>query len=494
MEIKTTTHRADRMVRFCLYAFLFVALLYQKAEAQPTIKVYTVKEGNMYIKLSKNISEGALDSFITQYGLRDLALKYFFKNNSSDSLEKLGWRIEFNSPKEFVISKPLKSFNKNYNAADKILLTEKQKSIAERFPSVSKKIQYGYNLFQNKYPFRVDESIVTFFLRNHKNARRVMLAGSFNTWEPNDLPMIRTDSGWISYVKLTPGKYWYKFIADGGWMVDDDNMIQEDDEFGNTNSVFFKTNILFTVKAFNDSKKVYLAGSFNNWRTHELQMNRMAAGWELPLYLADGTHTYRYMTDDGWHTDPANPEKIPNESNDFNSVIHVGKPYLFKLNGYTDAKKVLLTGSFNNWRKDELLMKKTETGWELPYALGPGNYEYNFIVDGKLIADPDNLLTANKENSYLVLDANYTFRLKGYSKAKTVFLAGDFNDWAPDGLSMKKEGNDWIYHLHLPPGKHLYKFVVDGEWIIDPANKQWERNEFGTGNSIIWIPGGKELQ
>jgi hypothetical protein len=52
---------------------------------------------------------------------------------------------------------------------------------------------------------------------------------------------------------------------------------------------------------------------------------------------------------------------------------------------------------------------------------------------------------------------------------------------------MKKENGGWIFTAHLSPGKHLYKFIVDGKWIIDPANKLWEQNEYGSGNSVLWI-------
>ena len=52
---------------------------------------------------------------------------------------------------------------------------------------------------------------------------------------------------------------------------------------------------------------------------------------------------------------------------------------------------------------------------------------------------------------------------------------------------MKREGDEWIITVHLYPGKHLYKFVVDGQWIIDPGNKLWEQNENGSGNSVLWL-------
>ncbi|ALJ01533.1 hypothetical protein DC20_17010 [Rufibacter tibetensis] len=85
------------------------------------------------------------------------------------------------------------------------------------------------------------------------------------------------------------------------------------------------------------------------------------------------------------------------------------------------------------------------------------------------------------------MSPNYTFRLKGHEKAKAVYVAGDFNNWDPKALLMRREGNEWVFDVHLPLGKNRYKFVVDGEWIIDPANKLWEQNEHNTGNSIIWI-------
>ena len=55
------------------------------------------------------------------------------------------------------------------------------------------------------------------------------------------------------------------------------------------------------------------------------------------------------------------------------------------------VKKVLVTGSFNNWskEKDQLLDKRNGV-YELTLPLDPGNYIYKYIVDGKEIADPVN--------------------------------------------------------------------------------------------------------
>ena len=66
-------------------------------------------------------------------------------------------------------------------------------------------------------------------------------------------------------------------------------------------------------------------------------------------------------------------------------------------------------------------------------------------------------------------------------------VAGNFNNWDPNGYNMIKENGNWIFPVQFKPGKYLYKFVVDGNWITDPENKLWEENEHGTHNSILWI-------
>lgn len=63
-----------------------------------------------------------------------------------------------------------------------------------------------------------------------------------------------------------------------------------------------------------------------------------------------------------------------------------------------------------------------------------------------------------------------TLSLKGYMDAEEVFVAGDFNNWRPDG-SMILNPSGWERTFDLFPGIYEYKFIIDGqEWILDPAN------------------------
>lgn len=82
-----------------------------------------------------------------------------------------------------------------------------------------------------------------------------------------------------------------------------------------------------------------------------------------------------------------------------------------------------------------------------------------------------------------------TFVFGQIPKAKSVYLAGTFNEWDPNQKRMtRSKDGTFRAKMKLSPGKYEYKFVVDGEWLDDPeADKSI--NEFGTANSVVEIPG-----
>ncbi len=467
-------------------AVLLISMLLASAavDAQVLNCGYFVRDGRMHIELAKTVAPASLDSFIRQFELEDLYLQKAIFGNMLDSLKSKGWQVLHNDRNLLAISKPLMPIGELKDPEDKIILAEKDRW--GNFDPVNNGVAFGVNRFRNKNHFEIQDSIVIFFLRGHANARMVMLAGSFNNWSQSRHQMRKVDSGWIARVALPAGKYWYKFIVDGSWNVDEDNLLRENDGKGNTNSVYYRPNHVFLLTGYLKAKNVYLAGSFNNWRDNETKMLRTQVGWGLPVYLANGTHQYRYVVDGNWISDDENPQSVPNEHGATNSVVQLGESQVFRLNGFASARNVFLVGSFNEWRENQLPMKRTATGWELPYVLGPGNYTYRFLVDGKW-TNGDSVKPAAGTNLFLVIDTNYTFRLKGFPNAKKVVVAGDFNNWDPDQLLMKREGEAWVFPVHLFRGKNRYKFVVDGKWILDPGNKLWEGNEFGTGNSVIWF-------
>ena len=64
------------------------------------------------------------------------------------------------------------------------------------------------------------------------------------------------------------------------------------------------------------------------------------------------------------------------------------RPKEFKLFA-PQAKKVILSGSFNNWSQGGPNAKKDSKGnWSVRVSLKPGKYEYKFFVDGAWVNDP----------------------------------------------------------------------------------------------------------
>ncbi|HEY0867619.1 MAG TPA: S41 family peptidase [Fimbriimonas sp.] len=77
------------------------------------------------------------------------------------------------------------------------------------------------------------------------------------------------------------------------------------------------------------------------------------------------------------------------------------------------------------------------------------------------------------------------FKLSGFEKAAKVTLAGTFNYWSTEATPLRREGNAWVADALVEPGRHAYKFIVDGKWTSDPANPRHEPGEGDTDSVII---------
>jgi hypothetical protein len=73
--------------------------------------------------------------------------------------------------------------------------------------------------------------------------------------------------------------------------------------------------------------------------------------------------------------------------------------------------------------------------------------------------------------------------------ARTVFLAGSFNQWNPSATPMTRLGDGkWVTELCLPAGRYEYLFVVDENyWTPDPKVRDYASNPFGGHNSVLEV-------
>jgi hypothetical protein len=130
---------------------------------------------------------------------------------------------------------------------------------------------------------------------------------------------------------------------------------------------------------------------------------------------------------------------------------------------------------------------------------------FNKDTEGKIVSltfvyEGESYTAAKIALSPPSLKGNTTFKLKGYPDAGIVALAGSFNDWNQSQFIFGREGDDWVCRIDLEPGKHSYKFIVDGNWLLDPANPNTEDDDYGVKNSVIVVqknptsPGGPKLR
>jgi len=81
-----------------------------------------------------------------------------------------------------------------------------------------------------------------------------------------------------------------------------------------------------------------------------------------------------------------------------------------------------------------------------------------------------------------------TFVCNQIPAAKTVYLAGDFNQWNPEAKKMlKNRDGSFRIKTRLTPGEHQYKFVADGIWLNDSEAEHQVENPFGTLNSVVTV-------
>ena len=84
-------------------------------------------------------------------------------------------------------------------------------------------------------------------------------------------------------------------------------------------------------------------------------------------------------------------------------------------------------------------------------------------------------------------ECKVTFAWKA-KDAKKVAVAGDFNNWKPTKLPLKKQKNGTFKgSINLPVEKSFeFKYVVDDAWVNDDKADNYVWNEFaGSENSVV---------
>ncbi|EAS20228.1 hypothetical protein BBFL7_01110 [Flavobacteria bacterium BBFL7] len=254
-------------------------------------------------------------------------------------------------------------------------------------------------------------------------------------------------------------------------------------------------------------KNVTVAGSFNKWSGKGWKLTRKEKYvYELRKKIkdlnTDSGASFKFLINEKFWVEPppfaSNIEKV--NLNDlfvevYNLELNTAKVqdngnHTFYLEGHSNANEVYLAGSFNQWKSRDFRLKKKKNRWQITLKLPAGNYQYRFIVDGKWMEDPHNSNRVpnehNEFNSVISTLRTHYFMVKD-ADFKEVYLAAEFTNWEHGKIAMVKDGEYWIAQIQLPYGAHQYKYIIDGEWKIDAANKLTEYDASGHLNSVVFI-------
>ena len=100
---------------------------------------------------------------------------------------------------------------------------------------------------------------------------------------------------------------------------------------------------------------------------------------------------------------------------------------------------------------------------------------------GELDVQKNNINLCEAKISY-----NFEINFKS-KKPKSVLISGSFDNWSKKHhLIYDISNNTWNISLNLKPGKHYYKYIIDGNWQINIKEKT-EKDEKGIINNYIII-------
>lgn len=73
--------------------------------------------------------------------------------------------------------------------------------------------------------------------------------------------------------------------------------------------------------------------------------------------------------------------------------------------------------------------------------------------------------------------------------ARNVAVAGSFNGWSTTAhvLTRAPSQDLWSAVIRLPPGEHVFMYVVDGTWVSPPLAEDYVDDGFGSKNGVVVV-------
>jgi len=166
--------------------------------------------------------------------------------------------------------------------------------------------------------------------------------------------------------------------------------------------------------------------------------------------------------------------------------------YLFTFDpGNKNYKQVQIAGEINGWNPKDSHLQSKDKKWQIPLELDPGKYQYQLVLDGEWVIDPNNPEQADNNiggtNSVLTIGEKtddltpgiYTYKFEEnfislgiQNNAKKVIVFWQNYQISEEKIIFK----DNFITLSLPSEARKY----DRSWL-----RVWAENEYGPANDVL---------
>ncbi|MDD3077643.1 MAG: hypothetical protein PHH37_00880 [Paludibacter sp.] len=389
------------------------------------------------------------------------------------------------------------------------------------------------------YTFNFNDSTLNYSIATQE----MYIAGTSNDWDLPGLPMTQSvdKNNWYSTpVYLTAGDYSMKFTntLDGSgnnWgnstgLTGTAGLIPENGlsisfTISQSGYYIFKFNDS-TLKYSIEGKKMYAAGTFNDWNLSGHPMIQADNfNWHTtPVYMTAGDYSMKFANSTDWSSDDwGNATGLTGTvalttggGTALSFTIPQSGYYVFKFNDSTleysiTAKKLYIGGTFNNWNLSDLQMLESDAyNWyTTPVYITAGDYAMKFTntldwsgddwggVNGlsgtaTLTTGENSFLTFNiPQSTYYVFKFNDSTLVYSIEADKKMYIAGTFNSWDLASLPMTASGsyNWYSAPVYLTTGDYSMKFANTSDWSGD----DWGGVTGLTGTATLTTGGGTFL-
>ena len=122
-------------------------------------------------------------------------------------------------------------------------------------------IDFNFDGSIYELPVKINnEQSILFRFKPNKKYKKIFLFGSFNSWNRSEFEMRNIEGIYETSIPLEPGRYQYKFFADGAELIDPENSEKIPNGMGDYNSV------LTVEKKHNSKSFLHIGGMKNNNR------------------------------------------------------------------------------------------------------------------------------------------------------------------------------------------------------------------------------------